>query len=132
MESSGEFQGSDRFRIVRRVGAGGMGVVYEAQDVERGMRVALKTLPQISPHSLYLFKNEFRALAGVSHPNLVTLYELLNERDYWFFTMQYIEGVDLLSYATHATQVGQPLELGIAAGTDTMTFAAPSEQPSRQ
>src|SRR5579871_6094020 len=95
---TGDFQGNARFEIIRRVGAGGMGVVYEALDRERHMRVALKTLPLLLPKALYLFKNEFRALAGVSHPNLVTLFELLNEGDDWFFTMQFVEGLNFLAY----------------------------------
>src|ERR1700691_1498930 len=98
MRAAGNFAGNERFEIVRQIGAGGMGVVYEALDRERRMRVALKTLPQIRPDSLYLFKTEVRSLAGVSHPNLVPLFALLNQDDPWFFTMQYVEGVDFRSY----------------------------------
>lgn len=118
MESPGEYRGNERFEIVRRIGAGGMGIVYEALDRERRMRVALKTLPQIQPSALYLFKNEFRALVGVTHPNLVTLYELLNEDDRWFFTMQYVEGCDFLSYV--ARRQLQP-------DGETMTLASQPE-----
>jgi serine/threonine protein kinase len=70
-----DFQLSDasRLRIVRRAGAGGMGVVYEALDLDRNVRVALKTLPETNPQTLYRFKHEFRALA--LHPRLVTLFD---------------------------------------------------------
>jgi len=71
-----EFRGTDRFEVIRRLGSGGMGVVYEVRDHERDMRVALKTLQELDTGSLYRFKKEFRALANFSHPGLVTLYEL--------------------------------------------------------
>ena len=63
-----------RFQIVRALGEGGMGAVYEALDAARGGRVALKTLTRCRPHDLYRLKNEFRALADVAHPNLVALH----------------------------------------------------------
>lgn len=93
-----EFTGTERFRLVRRIGAGGMGVVYEAEDLERGARVALKTLPGFDATALYRFKREFRGLADVSHPNLVTLYELHSVGSHWFFTMELVDGIDFLSF----------------------------------
>jgi serine/threonine protein kinase len=56
-----------RFRIIRRLGEGGMGVVYEAHDEEHGARVALKTVTNLNPISLSRFKREFRAVADVQH-----------------------------------------------------------------
>jgi hypothetical protein len=88
-----EFGGTDRFAVVRRIGAGGMGVVYEVWDREREAPFALKTLRGLSPHRLSLFKNEFRALRGLSHRNLVTLGELVKDRGHWFFTMELVDGI---------------------------------------
>src|ERR1051326_3834668 len=62
------FEGTERFEIVRRLGAGGMGVVYEALDRERKTKVALKTLRALDGAALLRFKNEFRAMADLSHP----------------------------------------------------------------
>jgi serine/threonine protein kinase/tetratricopeptide (TPR) repeat protein len=95
-----ELPPTDRFSIVRRLGAGGMGVVYEAHDRERDTRVALKTLRMLDAAAIYRFKNEFRALAGVTHPNLVALHDLVSEGGRIFFTMELVEGEDLLSHVT--------------------------------
>ena len=93
-----EFLGTDRFEIRRRLGAGSMGVVYRAFDRERQTEVALKTLTRVDATSIYRFKREFRSLADVVHPNLVALYDLFAEGDLWFFTMEFVEGEDLLSH----------------------------------
>ncbi|MGH9414984.1 MAG: serine/threonine-protein kinase, partial [Terriglobales bacterium] len=88
-----EFQGTSRFEIIRRLGAGGMGVVYEALDRERQQHVALKMLPHTDADTLYRFKREFRSLAGLLHPNLISLYELVGEAgEPWFFTMELVAG----------------------------------------
>ncbi len=98
MSPASEFRPPARFRILRRVGAGGMGVVYEAIDESRGGRVALKTLKAVAPGAVLAFKEEFRALTGFSHPNVATLYELLAADDQWFISMEFIEGLSFLDY----------------------------------
>ena len=93
-----ELKTTDRFAIIRQLGRGGMGVVYEALDKERGIRVALKTLLRVDPGALYRFKQEFRALSDVAHRNLITLYELVSNEGDYFFTMELLSGVDFVSY----------------------------------
>src|SRR5216683_900742 len=97
-QSSNDFLGTERFRIRRRLGSGGMGVVYEAHDRETDKLVALKTLTRAEASHISRFKNEFRSLADVSHPNLVALYEFMVEGQYWFFTMELVKGVNFLEY----------------------------------
>jgi hypothetical protein len=89
-----------------------MGSVHLVHDEQLGIEVALKTLKLSSGTDLYRFKREFRALADVKHPNLVTLYELIAEGPLWFFTMEYVAGVPFDRFvlgpqATHNTQAGE-------------------------
>jgi tetratricopeptide (TPR) repeat protein len=100
--SEEEFGGTSRFQILAKLGAGGMGVVYRAQDREQGREVALKTLQRFDPTRLYKLKHEFRALSGVAHKNLVSLYELMSEGNRWFFTMELVEGVSFRAWVSRS------------------------------
>ncbi|MGH9873808.1 MAG: serine/threonine-protein kinase PknK [Pyrinomonadaceae bacterium] len=97
-QQSNDFLGTERFRIRRRLGSGGMGVVYEAHDLETDKVVALKTLTRAEASHISRFKNEFRSLADVSHPNLAALYEFMSDGQYWFFTMELVQGLNFLEY----------------------------------
>jgi len=103
LQPAASFAGNARYEILRRVGAGGGGVVYEAFDRERNARVALKTLAHLDPAALFRFKKEFRALAFTNHPNLAQLRELAAEGDLWFLTMEFVDGVDFLTYVRPAS-----------------------------
>jgi hypothetical protein len=93
---AGRFSGTERFEIMRWLGRGGFGVVYQALDRQQRSVVALKLLRR--PELLYRFKREFRALAEVRHPNLVRLYELEAAGRDVFFTMELVDGASLLEH----------------------------------
>jgi serine/threonine protein kinase len=93
-----EFSGTARFEVLRCLGAGGMGVVYEAFDRERQTRVALKTLRSLSADGLLRFKREFRDFLDLAHPNLISLGELFSEGRDWFFTMELVDGASFLEW----------------------------------
>ncbi|MDI1476490.1 serine/threonine-protein kinase [Polyangium sp. y55x31] len=92
------FQGTDRFRPIELIGRGGMGSVYRVHDVEMGRDVALKTLEYLDSNLLYYLKEEFRSLAGITHPNLVELYELVAQGEDCFFTMELLDGVHFIEH----------------------------------
>ncbi|HMG24095.1 MAG TPA: serine/threonine-protein kinase, partial [Kofleriaceae bacterium] len=102
------FNGNSRFKLLRRLGAGGMGVVYEALDQQRQTRVALKTLQHADADLLYRLKREFRSLRDVVHRNVISLNELFEEDGHWFFTMELLEGDHLLDYLQRATSAEIP------------------------
>jgi hypothetical protein len=86
------------FRIVREVGRGGMGVVYEAVQLSLGRRVALKILPfasALDARQLQRFRNEAQAAAQLHHPNIVPVYGLGYDRGIHYYAMQFIEGRSL-------------------------------------
>jgi Cdc6-like AAA superfamily ATPase len=103
-----------RFKPVRCLGEGAMGVVYEAIDIEHGTRVALKTLRHMTAESLARLKREFRAMQDVHHENLVSLGELVSEGDEWFFTMELVDGVDWLEHVRGSPSQGH-LDLSLTA-----------------
>lgn len=101
------------YELLRELGRGGMGVVYEAKHTSTGNRVALKTLPsnvdgqQVDPNKLYRFRREFRSLSEVNHPNLVGMQTLEVDGNQWFFTMDLIEGEDFLSFVRPAGKLDE-------------------------
>jgi serine/threonine protein kinase len=86
------------FRILREIGRGGMGIVYEAEQISLQRRVALKVLPfaaALDPKQLQRFKHEAQAAAHLHHTNIVPVHYVGYERGYHFYAMQYIEGQSL-------------------------------------
>ena len=122
--------GRGRFEVQATLGTGAFGTVLAAFDRERGHLVAIKRPHQHTADELYRFKKEFRALADLSHPNLVSLYELFEDDGNWFFTMELIDGVPLTSYlrqglapsGAHAEH--NPTELDVFARTAGSSLAS--------
>lgn len=94
----GEFEGTERFRLLGELGVGGMGVVYRAFDAETGREVALKTARRPDASDVYRLKQEFRSRAGISHPNLLQLHDLVVRDEHCFFTMELLDALDFLSW----------------------------------
>ncbi len=100
-----------------------MGVVYEALDRERNTRVALKTLRTVKPDAILRFKNEFRALSDIQHPNLASLGELFEEDGQWFFTMELVRGVHFLDYVRRPLEEDSTDPAAVPMGTDEQPTA---------
>ncbi len=114
----GDFLGTDRIHIRRSIGSGSFGMVFEAFDQDRLAVVALKTLTNVGPEALYQFKQEFRALADISHPNLVGLFELGSDGDRTFFTMELIDGRPFSAWARNESM---PLRPSFGSGRNDRT-----------
>src|SRR5258708_16344612 len=97
------------FRLVREIGRGGMGVVYEAVQISLGRRVALKVLPfaaAMDAKQLQRFKNEAQAAAHLQHTNIVPVHFVGCERGVHFYAMQFIEG-ETLANVIHELRLGE-------------------------
>jgi serine/threonine protein kinase/Tfp pilus assembly protein PilF len=118
------------FRIRREVGRGGMGVVYEAEQLSLGRRVALKVLPfaaTLDPRQLQRFHNEARAAAGLHHTNIVPVYGVGCERGVHYYAMQFIEGstlADLIAQQRGASSTVPPTAGARAAASEATVPAA--------
>lgn len=123
LEDPNSAAGEDRrlgdFRILREIGRGGMGIVYEAEQISLGRRVALKVLPFASildSRQLTRFQNEARATATLQHPHIVPVYTVGTERGVHYLAMQLIDGISLAeALAADDGRVERRADTGAAA-----------------
>src|SRR6266446_5082326 len=102
------------YQLIREVGRGGMGIVFEAHQISLNRRVALKVLPfaaALDPKQLQRFKNEAQAAANLHHNYIVPVYAVGHERGVHYYAMQYIEGQSLATMIRELRQQASPRQI---------------------
>ncbi len=125
------------YRIVREIGRGGMGVVYEAEQISLDRRVALKVLPRQASGDRMVrerFRREARAAARLHHTNIVPVYEVGQDRDVRFYAMQFIQGqgLDQVIHELRRLRDRSRLEPDFRATLEDQALAAGEEHAGRE
>ncbi len=121
------------FAIVDELGSGGMGFVYEAEQLSMGRHVALKILPMagsLHEKSLQRFRNEVRAASMLDHPNIVSIYSVGEDRGVHFYAMQLIRGQSLARVIEELSRMDDPMS-SLTGDSISQTLSVAAPKPSR-